>query len=865
MDKKLYKLMNWPEIEGITYSEHAHPHKILGPHEIGTSTLVQAFWPEAKEIIVKLVNSDKMYKMEIVDEAGFFACLIPGKLKQQYKLIVTDNKDEKIDFLDAYQFQPLTSKMDIERFQAGTHYELYNILGAHIKIVDNIIGTSFLVWAPNALRVSVVGNFNHWDGRVHPMSKSGESGIFELFIPEISENEEYQYEIKIKGGMVYLKVDPFANTTRINPMLTSVVTDLNDFPWQDEEFVKNRSKIQGPKVPVSVYELHLNAFAKKEDGSYSNYKELAEKIIEYVKEMGYTHVEIMPITEYIADNSMGYQVVSFFAPTGRYGTPKDFMAFVNELHGAKIGVILDWVSAFFPKDNWGLSGFDGTCLFEPGHEKRKYHGKLDSFLFDYGKKEVSNFLIASALFWIEKYHVDGIRIGETSSMLYHSYEKNLGDWLPNIYGGPENLEAIEFIKHLNSIIHLRDAGVITVSEEVTAWPQVTGSLEEGGLGFDYKWNDGWSNDFIDYLQYDPFFRSGHHAELTFSMVYAYSEKFILSFSHNEFVRGKAGMLGKMPGESKDKFSNLRAAFGYMFTHPGKKHMFMGQDIGTFEAWSHEKEIKWDLLEINEHKTLNNYVKTLNKLYRSYPALNACDYETRGFEWINNFSANECVLIFLRKEDLVEDTLLVVANFAKKTYEDYKLGVPYSGKYKEILNSDQVEFGGEGFTNKRTKTAKKSECDGRDYSITIQLAPLSLSIYEFVPFSEAELEKIGQKQKASDDKKAEKSSLKEEIAKKFAVCEEEIFNGLEFNADVLLDAPLEVKEVKEKKVVKKSGDEMILEVKKPAEKKLVEKKSVEKKPVEKKPAEKKPVEKKSVEKKLVKKNSEVKKPVTKNKK
>lgn len=731
MTKKLYKMMNWPVIEEIIYSESQDPHATLGPHVQGNGTLIQAFFPGAQKVTLQLTKDMAEKEMELADDDGFFAVWLPVKNVGAYRYIVSYENGSVETMQDAYRHECLITAEDEEKFAMGVHYTVYEKLGAHPLNLDGEDGVYFAVWAPNALRVSTVGDFNHWDGRVHQMRKLP-SGIFEIFIPGVKAGDNYKYEIKLKTGLTYLKADPYGNAAQLRPETASVVADLRNFKWEDKEFIKKRKAFRKENAPISVYELYLGSFlAPKDDEEYANYREIADKLIPYVKEMGYTHVELMPVMEHPLDASWGYQVIGYYAPTARYGTPEDFMYFVNELHKAGIGVILDWVPAHFPRDIYGLSSFDGTCLYENPDEQRRSHPHWGTLVFDYGRPEVSNYLIANALFWVEKFHADGIRMDAVASMLYLDYGRNPGEWTANIYGGNENLEAVELIKHLNSMMGKRNPGVLRIAEESTAWPMVTGSLEDGGLGFDLKWNMGWMNDYLDYIKYDPYFRSHHHSELTFSMIYAYSEKFMLVFSHDEAVHGKSSMLGKMPGEREQKFANLRLTYAYMFTHPGRKLLFMGQDIGEFSEWNEMRQTEWELLKYPDHKGMAALVKKLNELYTTKPALYEWDDKPEGFAWINSINSTENLLTFLRKTRKKESLLVVAANFSG-VEKQVKIGVPYEGSYKEILNTDAEEFGGSGMINKRAKRAVKKEWDDRPYSVSITLAPLSVSILEFRP-------------------------------------------------------------------------------------------------------------------------------------
>ena len=777
MNEKLYNMMDWAEIEAVVYSEEDKPHDILGPHITDEGVLIQTFIPTAKEIAVEIPGVKKNYPMEKEDEAGFFAVLLPKRRIPDYKLKVTFDDGSVQEMTDPYAFAPQITEKETKKFNAGICYDIYEKLGAHPMTINGVSGVYFAVWAPNALRVSVVGDFVLWDGRRLPMRRLWDSGIFELFVPGLKEGAVYKYEVKAKGGLTFLKADPYANAAELRPATASVVADLNGFDWSDEKWLENRKETDTKKKPMFIYELHLGSWKKPEDGRYFyNYRELAPMLADYVKEMGYTHVELMPIMEHPLDASWGYQVTGYYAPTSRYGSPKDFMYFVNYMHEQGIGVILDWVPAHFPRDTHGLSGFDGTCLYEHLDPRKGSHPHWGTLIYNYGRPEVKNFLIANALFWAKKYHVDGIRMDAVASMLYLDYGKNDGEWIANIYGGNENLEAVEFFKHLNSIFRKQADGAVLIAEESTAWPKVTGAVEEDGLGFDYKWNMGWMNDFLGYMQLDPIFRGYHHGELTFSMIYNYSEDFILCLSHDEVVHGKGSMIGKMPGKREMKFANLRAAYGFLMTHPGKKLLFMGQDFAQFDEWSEEKGLEWELLEYEDHQKMQNYMKALLQLYKEYPALYQMDFDPSGFQWINCISANENMLVFLRKTEKEEDTLLVVCNFSPLVYEDRKIGVPFHGKYKEIFSSDRPEFGGTGVLNPRVKTSKKEECDDHPNSIRIKVPPMGISVFSCTrveePASQNAKAKARQKKSVkpkTTEKKAAgvKKNLKEELERKMA--------------------------------------------------------------------------------------------------
>ncbi len=762
MNNKLYKLMNWPRIEGIIYSEEDRPHEILGPHMVGRNALVQTFQPGAESVF--LVTEDgKKTQMELVDEAGYFACLLPGKLPDKYEYEICRGED-KVTCKDAYRYQMNLSSNDIEKFNAGIHYTIYEKLGAHFTKLDGAEGTFFAVWAPNALRVSVVGDFNHWDGRIHQMTRNPEGGIFEIFIPDVKPGECYKYEIKAKGGLTYLKADPYAFGQQLRPDTASIVRDFQ-YTWKDGKWMKEREKRQQENAPISVYEMYLGSFRRNKDtNEYLNYRELAPEIAKYAKEMGYTHVELMPVMEHPLDASWGYQVIGYYAPTARYGTGEDFMYLVDTLHQAGIGVILDWVPAHFPRDTFGLSQFDGTGLYEHADPRQGSHPHWGTLIYNYGRPQVSNYLIANALYWVEKYHVDGIRMDAVASMLYLDYGKQDGQWVANIYGGNENLEAMELLKHLNSVMKKRNPGVLMIAEESTAWPKITSKVEEDGLGFDLKWNMGFMNDYLSYIGYDPYFRAHHHNELTFSMVYAYSENFMLVFSHDEVVHGKSTLIGKMPGVIEDKFANLRLTYAYMMTHPGKKLLFMGQDIAEFKEFDETRETEWGLLSYEPHKGVNQLVKDLNALYKEKPALYAMDTRPEGFEWINCITYEKCMVSFLRKTDKIKDTLVVVANFANQEQE-FTIGVPYEGKYKEVLNTDAKCYGGLGRTNGQAIFVDEQEIDGKPYSFKMTSAPLSISIFSYVPYTAKEKQMIAKKkERLAAEAKAEEARKEAEEAK-----------------------------------------------------------------------------------------------------
>ncbi len=773
MDKTLERFIDQAGIGELIRSESSNPHRVLGAHIVDGAMLVQAFIPTARDITVKLTSTGKQYQMKKIDEDGFFAAVIPRKTLADYTLMVFYDNGTLSEVHDPYAYGPQLTDSDLKKFEAGIHYTIYEKMGAHPMTIKGVSGVHFAVWAPSAWRVSVVGDFNAWDGRRHQMRRLGDSGIFEIFIPELKKGTVYKYEIKFSNGDPALKIDPYANYSELRPNTASVVWDLNEFQWTDKEWMKNRVKKESKNEPMSIYEVHLGSWKRKAfetdargkeiaGSEFYNYREIAKELAAYVKEMGYTHVELMPVMEHPLDASWGYQVTGYYAPTSRFGTPDDFMYFMDYMHSQGIGVILDWVPAHFPRDSWGMAQFDGTGLYEHQDPRQGAHPHWGTLIYNYGRPGVSNFLIANAMFWADRYHADGIRFDAVASMLYLDYGKNPGEWVANMYGGHENLEAVEFLKHLNSVFKGRKDGAILIAEESTAWPKITGQLKDGGLGFDYKWNMGWMNDFLTYMKCDPFFRCHHYNnKLTFSMIYTYSEDFILVFSHDEVVHGKCSLANKMPGATQEeKFANLRAAYGYMLGHPGKKLLFMGQEFGQMDEWNENQSIQWELLQYPMHSQMQAYTKELNHMYRKYPALYARDNHPDGFEWMNCMDAVNNVVAFVRKSDKPEETLLFVCNFAPVLHEKYNVGVPFNGKYKEIFCSDAVKFGGSGKGNPRVKASRAVECNGRDNSITIQLPPLGVSVFTCTPAEPKEKAvKAAASGKAAGAAKAEKPAKK----------------------------------------------------------------------------------------------------------
>ena len=627
------------------------------------------------------------------------------------------------------------TEFDQYLFGQGTHYDLYNKLGAHPMTVDGEEGVYFAVWAPNAAAVSIVGDFNEWDENATPMERLEPLGIYQIFLTGIKVGDIYKYCVTAQDGKKTLKADPYGFQAELRPNNASVVADISDFKWHDSRWMKKREKFDDKKNPMFVYEVHPGSWKKHEqteedvDGFY-NYREMAHELAKYVKDMGYTHVELMGIAEHPFDGSWGYQVTNYFAPTSRHGSPEDFQYFINYLHQQNIGVILDWVPAHFPRDAFGLAEFDGTCLYEYADPRKGEHPDWGTKVFDYGKTEVRNFLICNALFWLEKYHVDGLRVDAVASMLYLDYGREDGQWVPNIYGGNENLEAIEFFKHLNTIVKKRNPGIVMIAEESTAWPKVTDKAEYGGLDFSLKWNMGWMHDFLEYMKLDPYFRKYNHTKMNFAMVYAYSENYMLVLSHDEVVHLKCSMIEKMPGSYEDKFKNLMAGYAFMTGHPGKKLLFMGQDFGQHREWSEKRELDWFLLDKEPNRHLQAFVKELLHLYKNNKCLYEYDCYPEGFEWINADDGDRSIFSFVRHSESGKSNMLFIINFTPVERPDYRVGTTCRRKHTLVLSSDDKKFGGTGKRRPKEYKPAKKECDGRKYSFRYKLPAYGVAVFKF---------------------------------------------------------------------------------------------------------------------------------------
>ena len=713
----------------MEFSE-SHPEKILGPHPIGAgSYIVRAYLPRAKEAWIEDNLGKIIGKMENTINDPLFECTLDYEyVSQPYLICFRDSTGYLERRYDPYFFKPKTGDFEIYLFKKGELQEAWETFGAHMESRDGIEGTRFTAWAPNASSISVIGNFNHWIHGAHPMTNLKDSGVWEIFIPGVHEGEVYKYAIRSSlDSLVREKTDPFAFRTELRPNTGSIVTTL-EYRWKHKSIRKRTAKDGKYSSPMSVYEVHAGSWRKSSDGSriFPDFRELAEKLIPYVKEMGFTHIEFLPLMEHPFDGSWGYQTVNYYSPTSRYGKPEDLMFFIDMCHKEGIGVILDWVPAHFPDDDYGLSLFDGTHLFDHADPRLGFHPDWGTRIFNYARNEVRNFLISSALFWLEKYHADGIRIDAVSSMLYLDYSRKEGEWIPNRYGGRENLDAIEFIKNLNDTIHRRTPDSITVAEESTAWGGVTRPTSEGGLGFDFKWNMGWMHDTLYYFSKDPIYRKYEHGILPFTIWYAFSERYILPFSHDEVVHMKGSLLNKMPGDRWQKFANLRACIGFMFASPGKKLLFMGSEIGQETEWSESSELQWGALSDSFNANLKSMVRDLNHLYIHESALHELDTEPSGFRWIDFNDSSQSVISFIRM-DKTGKSLIFVFNLTPIPRHNYSIGVPDAGQYEEIFNTDSSEYGGSNVRNENALGTKEQPMHGMNCSIEITLPPLSMII------------------------------------------------------------------------------------------------------------------------------------------
>ena len=717
-------------IQMLVTGEHGDPFAVLGPHASRDGSItVRAFLPGAGEVaVVADGGAFRAYPLKSIHPDGLWEGEIAGRLPPAYHLRVTDGAGHAADIEDPYRFPPTLSGFDLHLLGEGTHYRVYDKLGAHAASLEDVAGVIFAVWAPNAKRVSVVGDWNGWDGRRHPMRLHPGNGVWELFLPGVAEGARYKFEILSNSGApLALKSDPYAfGFEPDEPRTASVVEHLDGYPWSDGAWLSERGRRQALDAPMSVYEVHLGSWRHKpEEGHRSlDYREAAEQLADYVTELGFTHVELLPVMEHPFYASWGYQTLGYYAPTRRFGRPRDFMAFVDHLHARGIGVLLDWVPAHFPRDPHGLAYFDGTHLFEHADPREREHPDWGTRVFNYGRREVANFLIANALFWLERYHVDGLRVDAVASMIYRDYSRKAGEWVPNVHGGRENLEALEFLKRLNEVVYGTHPGVVTVAEESTAWPMVSRPVHLGGLGFGLKWNMGWMHDVLDYMRREAVHRKYHHNQLTFGMLYAWTENFVLPLSHDEVVHGKGSLIAKMPGDDWQRFANLRLLYAFMWAYPGKKLLFMGGEFGQSGEWNHDQSLDWHLLDMGPyHRGLRHLVADLNRLYRAEPSLHQQDCEPSGFDWMDCSDTEQSVVAFARFARDRGRLTLCVCNFTPVPRHGYRVGVPVRGFYREILNSDGSLYGGSDAGNGGGVSSEPIPWHGHPHSVLLTLPPL----------------------------------------------------------------------------------------------------------------------------------------------
>ena len=712
------------ELNSFLSGTHSDPFRILGPHRMGDDLAIRAFRPDARKIDI-VRDGQATIEAEKIHRDGFFQSIVPNATRDlDYHLRLTSWDGSESVMRDPYQYGPIMGEVDLHLFSEGQHWQLYEKFGAHLRTIGDAGGVYFAVWAPNAQRVSVVGDFNGWDGRVNPMRKLLGCGVWELFLPGVCEGAHYKFEIRAQSGALLLKSDPFAFFNQHGTSTSSLVYNLERYRWSDADWMEQRRR-EWPRRPISIYEVHLGSWRRKADEGNRplSYLELAETLLPYVLEMGYTHIEVLPIAEHPFEGSWGYQVTNYYAPTSRHGNPDELRHFIDKCHQAGIGVIMDWVPAHFPKDTHALAEFDGTDLYEHMDPRQGEHQDWGTLIFNFGRNEVRNFLIANALFWLDKYHIDGLRVDAVASMLYLDYSRKEGQWIPNVFGDRENLDAIYFLKRCNEVCYERFPGIVTIAEESTAWPGVSRPVYLGGLGFGFKWNMGWMHDFLEYMSLDPIYRRFHHGNITFSLLYAFTEHFILVLSHDEVVHGKRSLLSKMPGDEWQKFANLRMFYAWMYGHPGKKLLFMGGEFGQWHEWNHDTSLDWHLLDLPKHDGLRRLVQHLNYIYKSEPALWQQDDSYEGFEWIDFHDADNSAVSFVRKSR--EGELIVfIVNATPIVRHNYRLGVPRAGFYREIINTDAETYGGGNVGNLGGAQSEDRQWMGREHSILIQLPPLA---------------------------------------------------------------------------------------------------------------------------------------------
>jgi 1,4-alpha-glucan branching enzyme len=714
------------EIELLVARDHPDPHHVLGAHATSSGVRIRAYRPAAEAVVAE-VEGHGSVTLERVHPAGLFEGVVEGaSLPLSHELEVSYPGGQSFRLRDPYAYPPTLGELDLHLVGEGRHEELYERLGAHVREVDDALGTSFAVWAPAARSVSVVGDFNSWDGRLHPMRSLGGSGVWELFLPDVGEGARYKFEIRTQSGDLRLKADPLAFEAEAPPGTDSIVTRSRHV-WKDADWLARRGEREALVSPVSIYEVHLGSWRLNplEDNRSLTYLELADELAAYVHDLGFTHVELLPVMAHPFTGSWGYQVTSYYAPSPQFGSPDDFRAFVDRLHGHGVGVLLDWVPAHFPRDDWALARFDGSALYEHEDPRRGAHPDWGTLVFNFGRNEVRNFLLANALFWAREYHADGIRVDAVASMLYLDYSRRAGEWVPNQFGGREDLDAAAFLKELNEVLYGREPGILTAAEESTAWPGVSRPTYLGGLGFGFKWNMGWMHDTLGYFQQESIHRRYHHHQLTFSLMYAFSENFILPLSHDEVVHGKGSLINKMPGDRWQKFANLRALYGYMWAHPGKKLLFMGLEFAQEAEWSHERSLDWHLLEQADHAGIQELVRDLNATYRAEPALWAQDFTPEGFWWLEANDADANVVAFARSSQNAEQVLVCVCNLSPVVRQPYRVGLPRSGEWREVLNTDSGRYGGANIGNGGTVRAEALPWHEQPHSAELTLPPLGV--------------------------------------------------------------------------------------------------------------------------------------------
>jgi 1,4-alpha-glucan branching enzyme len=716
-------------VEAIIRGTHGDPFAVLGLHGgSGRPLTLSVFAPEAQEVEALSTSGERIAQLVRIHEAGFFAKPIPGERKFPYRLRFR-NGSRRWETDDPYRFPPILKDVDLELLAEGNHLKLYEVLGAHPMAIDGVEGVAFAVWAPNAQRVSVVGEFNRWDGRRHPMRNRHRAGVWEIFIPGVDEGAHYKFELlSSEGELLPLKADPIAFRQERPPATASIVHGPTSRSAHLKGWAEARRQSNAIDAPISIYEIHLGSWMRGEHGSFLSYAEIADRLIPYVSDLGFTHVELMPVSEFPFDGSWGYQPLGLYAPTSRFGAPEDFAHFVKRMHQAGISVIVDWVAAHFPTDAHGLGRFDGTALYEHADPRRGFHQDWSTLIYNYGRSEVANYLFANALYWFDRFDIDGLRADAVASMLYLDYSRKPGEWLPNEHGGNENLAAVAFFRRLNELVYDAFPGIAMVAEESTAWPGVSRSTYLGGLGFGYKWNMGWMHDTLSYLSNDPIHRKYHHDKLTFRLLYAFSENFILPLSHDEVVHGKGSLLAKMPGDEWQKFANLRAYYGFMWSHPGKKLLFMGGEFAQWREWNHDRALDWHHLEDPRHRGVQSLVRDLNALLRSTPALHKRDFDSAGFEWVEANDGDNSVLAFLRRADHAPP-VLVVCNFTPVVRYDYRIWVPTPGAWRERINTDAKDYGGTGVGNQGAVKAEALPWHGHPYSLSLTLPPLATLVLE----------------------------------------------------------------------------------------------------------------------------------------